>query len=51
MPGGLIQLTVTGKHNKILTGQPEMTYFKYAYKQHTNFATESILTKARESKI
>lgn len=42
MPGGLIQLTVTGKQNKILTGKPEMTYFKYAYKQHTNFACESI---------
>jgi len=42
MPGGLIQLTVTGKQNKVLTGQPEMTYFKYAYKQHTNFACESI---------
>lgn len=42
MPGGLIQLTVTGKENKVLTGQPEMTFFRYAYKQHTNFATESI---------
>jgi frataxin-like iron-binding protein CyaY len=42
MPGGLIQLTVTGKQNKVLTGQPTMTYFKYAYNQHTNFACESI---------
>ena len=42
MPGGLIQLTVTGKQNKILTGKPSMTYFKYAYNQHTNFACESI---------
>ena len=42
MPGGLIQLSVTGKQNNVLTGQPTMTYFKYAYKQHTNFACESI---------
>lgn len=42
MPGGLIQLTVTGKQNKVLTGQPTMTYFKYSYNQHTNFACESI---------
>lgn len=42
MPGGLLQLTITGEQNKFLTGNPKMTYFKYGYCQHTNFAMESI---------
>jgi len=42
MPGGLLQLTVVGTQNKYLTGKPNMTYFKYGYCQHTNFACESI---------
>ena len=42
MPGGLLQLTITGEQNKYLTGDPKMTFFKYGYCQHTNFAMESI---------
>ena len=42
MPGGLLQLTMTGEQNKYLTGNPNMTFFKYGYCQHTNFAMESI---------
>jgi hypothetical protein len=42
MPGGLLQLTVIGKQNEYLSGKPSMTYFKYGYCQHTNFATEAI---------
>jgi len=42
MPGGLLQLTITGEQNKYLTGDPKMTYFKYGYCQYTNFAMESI---------
>lgn len=39
---GLLLLVSVGKQNLYLTGQPEITYFKNVYKQHTNFSIETI---------
>ena len=37
---GLLELTNVGKENVYLTTQPEITYFKVAYKKYTNFSIE-----------
>ena len=42
MGGGLLQLVAYGAQDVYLTGQPEMTFFRQMYKQHTNFAMECI---------
>jgi len=43
MPGGaLIQLVAFGAQNIVITGQPQITYFKKVYRRYTNFAIESI---------
>lgn len=39
--GGLLQLVAKGKQDVFLTGNPQMTWFKVAYRRHTNFAIES----------
>jgi len=38
--GGLIQLVTSGLQDSALTYKPEITFFKKAYKRHTNFSTE-----------
>lgn len=42
MGGGLMQLVAHGAQDTYLTGEPEITFFKAVYRQHTNFAVESI---------
>jgi hypothetical protein len=42
MTGGLMQLVSYGSQDIYLTGNPQTTFFKYIYKRHTNFSTESI---------
>jgi hypothetical protein len=42
MGGGLMQLVLTGQQDQYITQNPQISYFKYAYKKHTNFAMESI---------
>jgi|TARA_B110000259_G_scaffold137948_1_gene155289 hypothetical protein len=42
MGGGIMQMIVTGKKNKYITGNPETTHFKAIYFRHTNFAMESV---------
>jgi hypothetical protein len=42
MPGGLIQLIAIGAQDYLLSGNPEISYFKKTYKTHTNFAMESM---------
>ena len=39
---GLIQLVAYGAQDVFLTGSPQITFFKVAYRRHTNFAMESI---------
>lgn len=41
MGTGYFQLTVTSEHDKYLVGNPQFTYFKGVYRQHTNFAIEN----------
>ena len=36
MGGGIMQIIVTGKQNKYITGNPETTHFKSVYFRHTN---------------
>lgn len=42
MGGGLIQLVAYGAQDVYLSGNPQITFFKVAYKRHTNFSMESI---------
>ena len=39
---GLLILISTGKENLYLSYNPEITFFKIAYKRYTNFSTEII---------
>jgi hypothetical protein len=39
---GLLILVSVGKENLYLSSQPEITFFKVAYKRYTNFSIESI---------
>jgi len=38
MTGGLIQLVTTGIQDSPIIGNPEITFFKTMYRQHTNFS-------------
>ena len=42
MPGGLAQLSSYGTADVVLTGDPQVTYFKNIFRRHTNFSVESI---------
>jgi hypothetical protein len=42
MGGGIIQMILAGQQDQYITQNPQISYFKYAYKKHTNFAMESI---------
>ena len=42
MGGGLLQLVAYGAQDVYLTGNPQITFFKVAYRRHTNFALEAI---------
>lgn len=42
MGGALIQLVAYGAQDVILTGSPQITFFKQIYRRHTNFACESV---------
>jgi hypothetical protein len=42
MGGGYIQAVAYGSQDIYLMGNPQITFFKAAYKRHTNFAVESI---------
>ncbi len=42
MSGGLIQLVAYGAQDVYLTGEPKFTHFRSMYRQHTNFAMETI---------
>ena len=40
--GGLMQLVAYGAQDVYLTANPQVTFFKQAYRRHSNFAMESI---------
>jgi hypothetical protein len=42
MSGGLMQLVAYGAQDIILTGNPQITFFKLVHRRHTNFAIQSI---------
>lgn len=42
MGGGLFQLVCRGQHDNYLCINPDMSYFKHAWKKHTNFSIENI---------
>ena len=42
MGGGSMQLAAYGKQDVHLTGNPQMTFFKYVYKRYSNFTIESV---------
>jgi len=45
MPGGLLNILCYGCNNLYLTGAPQITFFKTAYRRYTNFAIESVEVK------
>ena len=42
MGAGLLILVSVGKENIYLSAQPEITYFKIAYKRYSNFSIETV---------
>ena len=42
MPGGLLPLVAYGSMNRIISGNPQMTYFYKAFLRHTHFSQENI---------
>jgi hypothetical protein len=42
MPGGALQLVLTGYADTFLVSDPQITFFRQVYKRHTNFAVEPI---------
>ena len=42
MGAGLLLLVSVGKENIYLSTQPEITYFKIAYKRYSNFSIETV---------
>lgn len=42
MPGGLLPLVAYGNMNRIISGNPQMTYFYKAFLRYTHFSTENI---------
>lgn len=45
MPGGLLNILCYGCNDLYLTGAPQITFFKTAYRRYTNFAIESVEVK------
>jgi len=43
MPGGVNQLALFGKEDLVLSGQPEITFFRSKHKRYSVFSLESIL--------
>ena len=43
--GGLVQLVAHGVQNTVLSGNPQITFFKTVYRRSTNYAMESIKQK------
>lgn len=41
MPGSLLQLVAKGSQDNYLTGNPQISFFKYVYKRHTNYSLEN----------
>merc|ERR1711871_508206 len=39
---GKIKLSYTGKKDLVLTGNPQISFWKYAYKRYSNFSMQSI---------
>lgn len=42
MGGGLLQLIAVGQQDAFIDENPEISFYKYVYKKHTKFSTESI---------
>lgn len=42
MSGGLMQLVAYGAQDVYLTGNPQITFFKVAYRRHTNFSMQAM---------
>ena len=49
MSSGRLQLASIGIQDQFLTGDPEITYFKQVYKQHTNFALQILENTFQET--
>ena len=42
MGGGRVQLLARGAQDDLLTGNPQVSFWKRAYKRHTRFAVETV---------
>lgn len=43
MVAGILQLVATGIQDKVLTEDPQITFFKSVYRRHTSFSVESVV--------
>jgi hypothetical protein len=43
MPGGILSMVCYGCNDLYLTGAPQITFFKIAYRRYTNFSVESVV--------
>ena len=48
MPGAILNIISNSNINKILTGNPEKTFFKKVYSKYTNFAIQRLTTEYGE---
>jgi len=51
MGGGELQLAIKGQLDVFLTGNPDISYFKYSYKKYTNFSMDSFKLEFESSKL
>lgn len=42
MGGGVMQLATLGTQDQYISGSPDISFFKFIYKRHTNFSMESV---------
>jgi hypothetical protein len=49
MGGAVLQLVSYGKQSEYIIGNPNVSYFKYVHKRHTNFSKESISNNFSET--
>ena len=43
MTGSLLQLVAIGDEDVYITGNPQVSFYKFVYKRFSNFAMESII--------
>jgi hypothetical protein len=51
MPGGFMQISIFGSQDIYLTGNPQITFFKFIFKRHTHFSFQTINIPINDAKF